>query len=73
MRKKLSMRYLLQGYRFARSIQDLEMMEEYFFGIVNAIQDKPYLYKKFIHSRMRKDFRQMTQFKVMRFLISKKL
>lgn len=73
MKKVLTMKYMLQSYRFARSIQDMEMMEQYFFAIMDEIKDKPKFYKRFILKRMQKDFRQMTQFKIMRFLISKKL
>ena len=73
MKKVLTIKYMLAGYRFARSIEDLEMMEEYYFGIMEAIKGKPKFYKRFILRRMRKDFREMTQFKVLRFLTSKKL
>ena len=72
MKKVINMRYLLGGYRFARGINDFEMLEQHWFAIMEEIKDKPRLYKRFILWRMRKDFREMTTFRVMRFLTSKK-
>lgn len=73
MKKVLTIRYLLQGYRFARSIEDLSMMEEHYFGIMDYLKGKPKIFKRFILWRMRKEFRAMLSFKVMRYLISKRL
>ena len=66
------MRYLLQAFRFARSIEDMEMMQQHWFAIMEEIKGKPKIYRRFILWRMRIGFRQMTSFKVMRFLTSKK-
>jgi hypothetical protein len=66
MRKVLNMRYMLQAYRFARDIQDMDMMEQYFSAIMNELKTKPYLYKRFIYRRMRKGFKPLTLFAVLR-------
>jgi hypothetical protein len=66
MRKVLNMRYMLQAYRFARDIQDMDMMEQYFSAIMNELKTKPYLYKRFIYRRMRKGFKPLSLFAVLR-------
>lgn len=72
MKKVLSMRYLLAEFRFAKGINDMQMMEQSWFAIMDEIKGKPKFYRRFILWRMRKSFRSMTLFKVMRFLSSKK-
>ena len=72
MKKVLNLKYMLQAYRFARDIEDMEMLQEHWSALMNHIEDKPMFYKRFIFWRMRKGFREMTTFKVMRFLTSKK-
>jgi hypothetical protein len=68
MKKVLNMRYMLQAYRFARDVQDIEMMEQYFFAIIDEIKGKPYLYKLFIHKRMQKHYKPkpMSLFAILR-------
>ena len=72
MKKVLNMRYMLQAYRFARDVQDMEMMEQYFFAIINETKNKPYVYKLWIHRRMRRDYKPkaMSLFGVLRKLTS---
>jgi hypothetical protein len=66
MKKVLNMRYLLQAYRFARDVQDMLMMEQYFCAIMEELKEKPYLYKKFIYKRMQKGFKPFNLFAVLR-------
>lgn len=73
MKKVLTVKYMLQAYRFARDIEDMEMLEQHWSALMKHIKGKPKLYKRFIFWRMRKGFRQMTTFRVMRFLVNKKL
>ena len=57
---------MLQAYRFARDVQDMEMMEQYFYAIMDEIKEKPYLYRRFIHRRMAKGFKPLNLFAVLR-------
>jgi hypothetical protein len=66
MKKVLNMRYMLQAYRFARDIQDMQMMEQYFCAIMSELKNKPYLYRRFIHRRMAKGFKPFNLFAVLR-------
>jgi hypothetical protein len=66
MKKVLNMRYMLQAYRFARDAQDMLMMEQYFFAIIKELENKPYLYRRFIYRRMAKGFKPISLFAVLR-------
>jgi hypothetical protein len=66
MKKVLNMRYMLQAYRFARDVQDILMMEQYFFAIMEELKEKPYLYRRFIYRRMAKGFKPLSLFAVLR-------
>jgi hypothetical protein len=57
---------MLQAYRFARDVQDMLMMEQFFFAIMEELKNKPYLYRRFIHRRMAKGFKPFNLFAVMR-------